>query len=98
MVEGAEGTTQPWSDGYGSPSMPDPGEGHKYNFTQKTGIKSVRDACAKLNDGYDITEWPFTLAYVYSESQKEWYAVFRDDFDRKDVPDSEWIEPSEPWP
>ena len=88
----------PWSDGYGFPSMPDPGPGHKYNFTAKTGIKSVREACAKLNDGYDVTDWPFTLAYVYSESQGEWYAIFRQDFDRKAVPDSEWIDPLEPWP
>ena len=98
MADGAPSSTDPWGDGYGSPSMPDPGEGHKYNFSGKTGIKSVRDACAKLNSGYDITEWPFTLAYVFSESQNEWYAIFRDDFQRNDVPDGEWIEPSEPWP
>eukprot|EP00667_Euglena_gracilis_P031873 EG_transcript_47271 len=94
----AKSGSDPWGDGYGSPGMNDPGPGHKYNFTAKTGVKSVRKACEMLNEGYDITEWPFTLAYVYSESQQEWFAVFRKDFDRKDVPDADWIEPNEPWP
>lgn len=63
----AKSGSDPWGDGYGSPGMNDPGPGHKYNFTAKTGVKSVRKACEMLNEGYDITEWPFTLAYVYSE-------------------------------
>eukprot|EP00906_Rhabdomonas_costata_P021077 RCo030630 len=93
----SKGDKGPWGDGLGSPSMPDPGPGHVLNFTTKTGVKSVREACIKLNDGYDITEWPFTVAYVFSETQQEWYAVFRKDFKKSDIPAKDWIEPLEPY-
>jgi len=91
-------TVEPWGDGFGSPPIKAPNDGNKYNFTAKTGVKSVRGACVKLNDGYDILDWPFPFAYVYSESVGEWFAIFQRGFKRPTVPDPDWIEPEEPLP
>lgn len=43
---------------------------------------SAPGACVKLNDGYDILDWPFPFAYVYSESVGEWFAIFQRGFKR----------------